>query len=113
MDDESEVEVALLGQLNTLKHRHSRYKGCSYSLSCRTVLAIYMLVACMAVYGMRAGLSVAIVAMVNQTFASQTSDHIVHPVECRTSPDNATTNNEVCYIFVCWLRYCFKYQTVS
>lgn len=65
---------------------------------CRNVLAILQFWGFVTVYGMRANLSVALVAMVNQTYAQQTSGHRIIEPECRVKHQNATLDdhNEVC-----------------
>jgi len=67
---------------------------------CRNALVFLQFWGFVTVYGMRANLSVALVAMVNQTYAEQTSDHGVIKPECRKSHGNSSneeeTGSEVC-----------------
>lgn len=67
---------------------------------CRNTLVLLQFLGFVTVYGMRANLSVALVAMVNQTYAEQTSDHGVIKPECRKIHGNSSSDegpgSEVC-----------------
>lgn len=91
---------------------------CSRLFCCRNVLALLQFCGFVTVYGMRANLSVALVAMVNQTYAEQSSgNHIIEP-ECRKHYRNGSRNdeprNEVCiYITLSFLPVCCGIHSYS
>lgn len=85
---------------------------CSRFFCCRNVLVFLQFFGFITVYGMRANLSVALVAMVNQTFAEQSGDKIIQP-ECRRFHGNSSEDDDgTVKIFTNMKRYFEVYQSI-
>lgn len=93
-DDPSNIEETRSLLDGSTKSNSTENIGfCSRFFCCRNVLVFLQFCGFITVYGMRANLSVALVAMVNQTFAEQSGNKVLHP-ECRRFHGNSSNDDE-------------------
>jgi hypothetical protein len=116
-DDPSNVdETCSLLDSSSKSNSIERISFCSRFFCCRNVLVFLQFCGFITVYGMRANLSVALVAMVNQTFAEQSSGNKVFRPECSRFHGNSSEDDsevslslaKTC-IFVLYLTCCFVF----
>ncbi|KAK3750354.1 hypothetical protein QZH41_010271, partial [Actinostola sp. cb2023] len=96
-DDPDDIETTKLLSGLTDSSTSSSKDNVSFTsrlFCCRNVLVCLQFCGFVAVYGMRVNLSVALVAMVNQTYAERASGNTIIEPECRRYRGNSTDVNE-------------------
>ncbi|XP_031556571.1 vesicular glutamate transporter 3-like [Actinia tenebrosa] len=92
-EDHSHIdETSSLLDGSTESNSNENISFCTRFFCCRNVLVFLQFCGFITVYGMRANLSVALVAMVNQTFAEQSGNKVLQP-ECRIYHGNSSDDD--------------------